>query len=252
MTDYLTPTQFNASDGVGDWRVIVDGANAFFKATSFAASAAFVQAIAVLPRMGEIGTGVDVRHDGVTVKLLTQADDWWGPSARDVDLARAISVIARERRGSQRLNAGPSRSSPHERVRRVFDARARNLRGILAGRSRSAGSRPIRRRGASPRPIRSPHENRAPGECPFRACSPCSRVWSGTNQVDGISRSPRSERILGAPTRTPNSACDSFTPGESPPLDAVGDRVVVERQGDRPARQIRCAGIVATRAADLP
>ena len=96
MTDYLTPSQFDASDGVEDWRVIVDGANAFFKASSFAASAAFVQAIAELPRMGEIGTGVDVRHDGVTVKLLTQADDWWGPSARDVDLARAISAIARE------------------------------------------------------------------------------------------------------------------------------------------------------------
>lgn len=96
MTDYLTPSQFVASDGVDDWRVVVDCANAFFKAGSFAASAAFVEAIAALPRMGEIGTGVDIRHDGVTVKLLTQADDWWGPSARDVDLARAISAIARE------------------------------------------------------------------------------------------------------------------------------------------------------------
>ena len=96
MTDYLTPSRFDASEGVGDWRVVVDGANAFFRAPSFAASAAFVVAIAALPRMGGIGTGVDIRHDGVTVKLLTQADDWWGPSARDVDLARAISAIARE------------------------------------------------------------------------------------------------------------------------------------------------------------
>ena len=98
MTDYLTPSQFDASEGVGDWRVIVDGANAFFRAPSFSASAAFVEAIAALPGMGEIGTGVDIRHDGVTVKLLTQADDWWGPSTRDVDLARAISAIAREHR----------------------------------------------------------------------------------------------------------------------------------------------------------
>ncbi len=96
MTDYLTPTQFDASDGVGDWRVICDGANAFFRSPSFAASGAFAQAVAALPRMGEIGTGLDLRHDGVTVKLLTQADDWWGPSARDVDLAQAISRIARE------------------------------------------------------------------------------------------------------------------------------------------------------------
>jgi 4a-hydroxytetrahydrobiopterin dehydratase len=96
MSEHLTPAQFAASEGVADWRVIVDGANAFFPTPSFAASAAFVGAIAALPRMGEIGTGVDIRHDGVTVKLLTQADDWWGPSARDVELARAISAIARE------------------------------------------------------------------------------------------------------------------------------------------------------------
>jgi 4a-hydroxytetrahydrobiopterin dehydratase len=96
MSDHLTPAQFDASEGVADWRVIVDGANAFFRSPSFAASATFVQAIAGLPRMGEIGTGVDIRYDGVTVKLLTQADDWWGPSARDVDLARAISATAKE------------------------------------------------------------------------------------------------------------------------------------------------------------
>ena len=96
MTDYLTPSQFEASDGVGDWRVISEGASAFFRSRSFQASAAFVGEIAGLPRMGELGTGVDIRHDGVTVKLLTEADDWWGPSARDVELARGISAVARE------------------------------------------------------------------------------------------------------------------------------------------------------------
>ncbi|MEA2547952.1 MAG: 4a-hydroxytetrahydrobiopterin dehydratase, partial [Chloroflexota bacterium] len=98
MTDNLTPDQFDASEGVADWRVVSDGASAFFRADSFVASAAFVQAIAALPRMGEPGTGVDVRHDGVTVKLLTQSDVWWGPSVRDVELARRISEIAREHR----------------------------------------------------------------------------------------------------------------------------------------------------------
>jgi 4a-hydroxytetrahydrobiopterin dehydratase len=96
MTDYLTPTQFDAADGVGDWRVISDGACAFFRSSPFVGSAAFAAAIAALPRMGEPGTAIDLRHDGVTVKLLTQADDWWGPSARDVELARAISALARD------------------------------------------------------------------------------------------------------------------------------------------------------------
>jgi 4a-hydroxytetrahydrobiopterin dehydratase len=96
MTEYLTPPEFDAADGVADWRVISDGACAFFRSPSFAASAAVVSAIAGLERMGEAGTGVDIRHDGLTVKVLTQADDWWGPSARDVELARAISGIARE------------------------------------------------------------------------------------------------------------------------------------------------------------
>ena len=98
MTDNLTPDQFDASEGVADWRVISDGACAFFRAASFAASAAFAEAVAGLPRMGEPGTGIDIRHDGVTVKLLTQSDDWWGPSVRDVELARLISAIAREHR----------------------------------------------------------------------------------------------------------------------------------------------------------
>ena len=98
MTDNLTPDEFDASEGVGDWRVVSQGASAFFRTDSFRASAAFVQAIATLPRMGEPGTGVDVRHDGVTVRLLTQSDDWWGPSTRDVEAARRISAIAREQR----------------------------------------------------------------------------------------------------------------------------------------------------------
>jgi len=96
MTENLTPAQFDASDGVADWRVISDGACAFFRSSGFAASAAFVQAIAALPRMGEPGTGVDIRHDGVTVKLLTMSDEWWGPSTRDVALARRVSTIAHD------------------------------------------------------------------------------------------------------------------------------------------------------------
>ena len=37
---------------------------------------------------------VDIRADGVTVRLITYTDDWFGPSTRDVELARQISAIA--------------------------------------------------------------------------------------------------------------------------------------------------------------
>src|SRR5262249_56595820 len=42
------------------------------------------------------GTGVDVRRDGVTVRLIMITDDYCGMSGRDVGLARQISAAARE------------------------------------------------------------------------------------------------------------------------------------------------------------
>jgi len=47
---------------------------------------------------------VDVRPDGVTVRLLTKANDYYGLSQRDVELARQISTVAR----SSGLAADPS------------------------------------------------------------------------------------------------------------------------------------------------
>lgn len=39
---------------------------------------------------------VDLRHDGVTVRLITIMDDYYGMSTRDVELARQISGSALE------------------------------------------------------------------------------------------------------------------------------------------------------------
>jgi 4a-hydroxytetrahydrobiopterin dehydratase len=39
---------------------------------------------------------VDLRQDGVTVRLITIANDYYGMSRRDVELARQISEVARE------------------------------------------------------------------------------------------------------------------------------------------------------------
>jgi 4a-hydroxytetrahydrobiopterin dehydratase len=94
MTDGITPKQFHESKGVEDWRVVGDGACAYFRTGSFAASAGLVQAIAQLPGVEDHKPDVDLRHDGVTVRLITYTDDYYGMSQRDVEMARLISATA--------------------------------------------------------------------------------------------------------------------------------------------------------------
>ncbi|MBW3588884.1 MAG: 4a-hydroxytetrahydrobiopterin dehydratase [Actinobacteria bacterium] len=104
MRDGITPRQFQESEGVGDWRVLGEGACTFFRTGSFAAGARLVSAIAELPDLDDHHPDVDVRHDGVTVRLTTITDDYYGMSQRDVQLAREISAVARE----QGVAADPS------------------------------------------------------------------------------------------------------------------------------------------------
>src|SRR5215212_3898793 len=92
--DPITPTAFAEADGTADWRVVGDGACAFFPAPSFGAAAQLVDAIAALAGVEEHRPDVDVRRHGVTVRLLTTSDDYYGMSGRDVELARDISRIA--------------------------------------------------------------------------------------------------------------------------------------------------------------
>src|SRR5512135_691672 len=94
MTDYITPSQFHEAEGVADWRLTGEGATAFFRTRTFAESARFVQAIGELPRVEDHRPNVDVRQEGVTVHMITSTDDYFGPSQRDVELARQISTVA--------------------------------------------------------------------------------------------------------------------------------------------------------------
>jgi 4a-hydroxytetrahydrobiopterin dehydratase len=96
MTDLITPSQFHQAEGVNDWRLTSEGATAFFRTRSFAESAHFVQAISQLQGVEDHRPGIDVRHDGVTVHMITYTDDYFGPSQRDVELARQISAAARQ------------------------------------------------------------------------------------------------------------------------------------------------------------
>lgn len=96
MTDHISPKQFREAEGVQDWRVLGDGANAYFRTGSFAAGARLVQAISELPGVEEHHPDIDVRHDGVTVRLITFTDDYGGMTRRDAELARQISAAARK------------------------------------------------------------------------------------------------------------------------------------------------------------
>jgi 4a-hydroxytetrahydrobiopterin dehydratase len=92
----LTITQFRESDGMADWPVLADGATTFFRTGSFADSARLVRAIAGLPGIEAHRPDVDVRADGVTVRLVTYTDMMFGMSSLDVELARGINRVAAE------------------------------------------------------------------------------------------------------------------------------------------------------------
>jgi 4a-hydroxytetrahydrobiopterin dehydratase len=96
MDDGISPSEFHAADGTADWRVLGDGATAFFRTSSVAESARLVATIGALPGVDEHVPDLDVRSTGVTVRLLTRQDDWYGMSRRDVVLAAAISAAARD------------------------------------------------------------------------------------------------------------------------------------------------------------
>jgi 4a-hydroxytetrahydrobiopterin dehydratase len=92
--DPITPQQFEDADGVDDWRVLYWGAHAFFRASSYAVAARFVAAIVALDEVVRHEPDVDLRHEGVAVKLISR--DIRNLSTRDVEVARRISAVARE------------------------------------------------------------------------------------------------------------------------------------------------------------
>lgn len=94
MDDGIRVREFHAAEGTADFRVVGDGALAFYPTDSLAASARLVAAIAALPGIEDHRPDLDVRGDGVTVRLLTRSNQWYGMSRRDVAAAAAISGAA--------------------------------------------------------------------------------------------------------------------------------------------------------------
>lgn len=104
MNDQISIDEFHGSDGMDDWRVLSEGACAFFATPSMAASAHFVDGIGRLDGVDDHHVDIDIRRGGITVRLITYSEDYMGMSRRDVELARAISAIARD----QGLTPDPS------------------------------------------------------------------------------------------------------------------------------------------------
>lgn len=96
MDDGISPTGFEDEAGDDGWRVVEDGATACYPTASFSAGARFAQAIGNLDGVDDHPPEVDLRADGVTVRLITITDDWFGPTRRDLELAHRITALARE------------------------------------------------------------------------------------------------------------------------------------------------------------
>src|SRR5437667_11161124 len=96
MSDQISPKQFRESEGVEDWRVLGDGANAYFRTGSLAAGARLVLAIGELPGVDDLQPDGDVRRDGVTVRMVAFVEGYGGMLPSHVELERKISVAARK------------------------------------------------------------------------------------------------------------------------------------------------------------
>lgn len=120
MTNPLTPAQFYAADGVGDWRVEAvvapagrdspaggaggngaAGADPRFTARATFATGSFSRGVRLVDRIGEIADAadhhpdVDLTYPSVAVSLTTH-DAGGSVTAADAEVARDISAAARE------------------------------------------------------------------------------------------------------------------------------------------------------------
>jgi len=84
--------EFLLAEGLEDWVVLHGGATAAFRVESLAASANLAQAVAEVTGFEGSGGLVTIADDRLTVRLTR---DLWMLEPRHVELARAVSAVAR-------------------------------------------------------------------------------------------------------------------------------------------------------------
>lgn len=96
MADQISAKQFREAPGVGEWRTIFGGgwACAYFRTGSFALGVELVRAIGGVAAAANHHPDVDLRPEGVSVRLFTS--DFGGLSERDIAVAQRISAAAAE------------------------------------------------------------------------------------------------------------------------------------------------------------
>ena len=85
--------EFLAADGVDDWVVLHGGATAVFRAGSLADAARLAGAIAQVAALEGSGALLTIADADLTVRLTR---DLWRLEARHIELARAVSAVARQ------------------------------------------------------------------------------------------------------------------------------------------------------------
>lgn len=109
--------EFLAADGVGDWVVLHGGATAVFRVGSLVEAARLAEAVAQTPGLAGRGALLTVAESGLTVRL---SRDVWQLESGHVELARAVSAVAREQ------GAMPDRAAVQE-VQVAIAAKAETL-----------------------------------------------------------------------------------------------------------------------------
>jgi 4a-hydroxytetrahydrobiopterin dehydratase len=93
--------EFLSAEGAEDWVVLHGGPTAVFRVASLEEAAQLAGAIAGVPGLEE-RTVVSLARGHLTVRLTREM---WGTEARHIDVARAISAVAREHGATADRNA---------------------------------------------------------------------------------------------------------------------------------------------------